>query len=143
MDYSQFDEPNNLSLSKFESMLKTNSVLFFDSAEFETIIHHYLENGKIALAKKAIKLGLDQHPSSTNLKLFQIEVYVFENKLDKAEKLLNVIHELEPLNEEVFIQKANICSKKDQHQEAIQLYQIHRSFHFSYLDGVLYSHVII
>ncbi len=39
-------------------MLKTNNVLFFDSEEFENIIHHYLEKGKIALAKKAIKLGL-------------------------------------------------------------------------------------
>ena len=46
-------------------MLKTNNVLFFDSDEFENIIHHYLEIGKIALAKKAIKLGLEQHPTST------------------------------------------------------------------------------
>jgi len=69
------NEHNNFSLEKFESMLKTNSVLFFDSEEFEEIVHHYLENGKIALAKKATKLGLEQHPSSTNLKLFQIEMY--------------------------------------------------------------------
>ena len=74
MEYSQYDDNNNLSLSKFESMLKTNHVLFFDSSEFENIIHHYLEIGKIGLAKKAIKLGLSQHPTSTSLKLFQIEV---------------------------------------------------------------------
>ena len=30
-----------MSLSKFESMLKTNSVYFFDSIEFEEIIQHY------------------------------------------------------------------------------------------------------
>ena len=48
---------NNLSLTKFESMLKTNNVLFFDSEEFEEIIHYYLNQGKVALAKKAIKLG--------------------------------------------------------------------------------------
>ena len=41
---------NNLSLSKFESMLKTNSVYFFDSLEFEEIIHYYIDSGKIALA---------------------------------------------------------------------------------------------
>ena len=44
---------------------------------FENIIHHYLTQGKISLAKKAIKLGLEQHPDSTNLKLFKIEIYVF------------------------------------------------------------------
>lgn len=119
MEFSQFDDNENLSLSKFESMLKTNNVLFFDSNEFENIIHHYLDNGKIALAKKAIKLGLEQHPDSINLKLFKVEVFVFENKLDEASKLLDTLYQLEPNNEEIFIQKANILSKQDEHQKAI------------------------
>lgn len=113
------NEDNNLPLTKFESMLKTNHVLFFDSEEFENIIHHYLSQGKVALAKKAIKLGLEQHPSSTNLKLFKVEVLIFENKLIPADNLLNALHELEPLNEEIYIQKANILSKQDNHSKAI------------------------
>lgn len=121
MEFSQYDD-NNLSLTRFESMLKTNSVLFFDSNEFENIIHHYLENGKIALAKKAIKLGLEQHPASINLKLFQIEVFIFEDKLDQADDLLEELNILEPLNEEIYIQKANILSKKDEHEKAIALF---------------------
>ena len=121
MEFSQYDENNNLSLTKFESMLKTNNVLFFDSNEFENIIHHYLDNGKIALAKKAINLGLQQHPASINLKLFQVEIFVFENKLDKADALLNELYEIEPNNEEIYIQKANIFSKKDEHLKAIHI----------------------
>lgn len=115
--------PNNneLPLTKFESMLKTNHVLFFDSEEFENIIHYYLDLGKLALAKKAIKLGLDQHPTSTNLKLFKVEVYVFENKLEQADVILNELYNLEPHNEEIYIQKANILSKRDQHLDAINL----------------------
>ncbi len=119
MEFSQHDDNNNVSLTKFESMLKTNNVLFFDSGEFENIIHHYLELGKIALAKKAIKLGLEQHPTSTNLKLFKIEIHIFENNLDLANNLLNDLHNIEPLNEEIYIQKANILSKQDKHEEAI------------------------
>ncbi|QQX76740.1 MULTISPECIES: tetratricopeptide repeat protein [Aequorivita] len=115
------NEHNNFSLEKFESMLKTNSVLFFDSEEFEEIVHHYLENGKIALAKKATKLGLEQHPSSTNLKLFQIEMYIFENQLDIADELLDELYQLEQSNEEIYIQKANIFSRRDMHKEAISL----------------------
>lgn len=121
MEFSQYDENNNLSLTKFESMLKTNNVLFFDSNEFENIIHHYLDNGKIALAKKAINLGIQQHPASINLKLFQVEIFVFENKLDKADELLNNLYEIEPANEEIYIQKANIFSKKDNHLKAIDI----------------------
>lgn len=118
------NEENNFSLTRFESMLKTNDVLFFDSEEFEDIIHHYLENGKIALAKKAVKLGLAQHPTSTNLKLFRVEILVFEDKLDLADGLLNELQDLESSNEEIFIQKANIFSKRDEHQKAIKMLEL-------------------
>jgi len=117
MQYSHEDE--NFPLTRFESMLKTNNILFFDSAEFENIIHHYLENGKIALSKRAIKLGLEQHPTSINLRLFQVEILVIENKFAEANELLDKLHSLEPTNEEIFIQKANVLSKQDEHQKAI------------------------
>ena len=114
------EEDYNLSLSKFESMLKTNKVLFFDSEEFEEIILHYLDMGKANLAKKALKLGLEQHPKSTGLKLVQVEMLVYDDKLDQAEKLLNELYAIEPTNEEIFIQKANIYSKRDQHEKAVE-----------------------
>ena len=120
MEFSHNDN-NNLPLTKFESMLKTNHVLFFDSEEFENIIHHYLNQGKIALAKKAIKLGLEQHPTSINLRLFKVEIFVFEDKLEEGDNLLNELYSLDPLNEEIYIQKANIFSKKDDHAQAIDV----------------------
>ncbi|RDK85508.1 tetratricopeptide repeat protein [Marinirhabdus gelatinilytica] len=118
------NEYNNFPLSRFESMLKTNDVYFFDSEEFEEIIQYYLENGKVALAKKATKLGLEQHPTSTNLKLFQIEMFIFENDLETAEALLDNLYALEQNNEEVYIQKANILSRRDDHKKAIQLLEM-------------------
>jgi tetratricopeptide (TPR) repeat protein len=114
------ENDNNLSLSKFESMLKTNKVFFFDSEEFEDIILHYLDIGKATLAKKALKLGLEQHPKSTGLKLVQVEMLIYDDKLDQAEKLLNELFAIEPNNEEIFIQKANIYSKRDKHEKAVE-----------------------
>ncbi|WP_062059521.1 tetratricopeptide repeat protein [Aquimarina longa] len=121
MKFNREEEENNFSITRYESMLRSNDVKFFDSDEFESIIHHYLENGKIAKAKKAISLGLSQHPSSVNLKLLQVEVLVFENRLDKADTLLAQLHAIEPENEEVYIQKANILSKQNNHIKAIEL----------------------
>lgn len=108
-----------MSLLKFESMLKTNNVIFFDLVEFEEIIVHYLDVGKISLAKKAVKLGLEQHPESVDLKLLLVESYLIDNEIEKATKLLNRIELLSPNNDEVFIQKATIKSKKGFHKEAI------------------------
>lgn len=121
MHLSEEEDDYNLSLSKFESMLKTNKVLFFDSEEFEEIILHYLDIGKANLAKKALKLALEQHPKSTGLKLVQIEMLVYDDKLDIAEKMLNELYAIEPTNEEIFIQKANIYSKRDNHEKAVEL----------------------
>ena len=134
MQLSNEEEDYNLSLSKFESMLKTNKVLFFDSEEFEEIILHYLDMGKAALAKKALKLGLDQHPKSVGLKLVQVEMLVFDDKLDIAEKLLNELYAIEPNNEEIYIQKANIYSKRDQHEKAVEFSKIALTYTEDFAD---------
>ncbi|WP_281228531.1 tetratricopeptide repeat protein [Flavobacterium aquiphilum] len=134
MQLSNEEEEYNLSLSKFESMLKTNKVLFFDSEEFEEIILHYLDMGKTALAKKALKLALEQHPRSSGLKLVQVEMLIYEDKLEIAEKLLNELYAIEPTNEEIYIQKANICSKRDQHEKAVEMLKIALEYTDDYAD---------
>lgn len=120
----QFSNDNeNIPLSKFELMLKTNSVYFFDSNEFEEIILFYLDNGKVSLAKKALQLGLEQHPTSVILRLAKVEMLIIDDKLDVAEKLLDQLQEIEPSNEEIYIQKSAIQSKKGNHIDAVESLQ--------------------
>ena len=54
------EEDYNLSLAKFESMLKTNKVFFFDSEEFEEIILHYLDMGKWSDLKQRIEAEIGE-----------------------------------------------------------------------------------
>lgn len=115
------NDDEDLSIQKFELMLKSNAIGFFDSSEFEEIIEYYLEEGKMALARKAIDLGISQHPASTNLRLYKAEMYIFDNQFDKAVHFLNELFEIEPQNAEIYIQKANIFSKTERHDKAIQL----------------------
>ncbi len=115
------NESQNQPIAKFESMLKTDDVYFFDAEDFEDIIHHYLNNGKISLAKKAIKIGLKQHPGAMDIRLLDIEVLVFENNLEVAEKLLDELQLMDNNNEEIYIQRANIYSKKDNHEAAVDM----------------------
>ena len=101
------------SIYRFEKMINDNSLLFFDSFEFESIVTYYLENGKIEYARKAIDLSLNQHPASSSLILLKIELYIHEDKINEADELLNSILINENLNEEICIVKANILSKKN------------------------------
>ena len=134
MNLSHEEEDRSLYLAKCDSLLKTNKVFFFDSEEFEDIILHYLDSGKINLAKKALKLGLEQHPKSTGLKLVQVEILVFDDKLEQAERLLNDLYAIEPTNEEIYIQKANIYSKRDQHDKAVELLKMALQYTDDYAD---------
>ncbi|MFS4456623.1 tetratricopeptide repeat protein [Maribacter sp. 2304DJ31-5] len=124
-------------ITKFESMLKTDDIYFFDAEDFEDIVHHYLNNGKISLAKKGIKIGLQQHPDAIELKLLNIEVMVFENNLAKAEILLDELQLLDANNEEIYIQRANILSKQDNHEGAVIL--LHKALELSQNSFDIYS----
>ncbi len=116
----QESDDDNLPLAKFELMLKTNDVYFFDSSEFEEIILHYTAIGKISLAKKALALGLKQHPQAISLKLVQIDLLIQDQKIDLAQHLLERLEMIAPSNDQVFLQKAVILSQKSKHKEAIE-----------------------
>ena len=117
------------SISKFERMLETNHLYFFDAQEFEDIIVHYLGFGENQLAKKALKMGLEQHPTSHELLLLQSEVFILDEKYDAASELLDFIENLSPHDEEIFLQRANIASKNNNHKDSI--IHLHRALELS------------
>ena len=44
---------------------------FFDVDEFEEIVEYYVEYGRISKAKRALEIGLSQHPDASSLKLLK------------------------------------------------------------------------
>ncbi len=123
-----------MSLSKFESMLKTNNVYFFDATEFEDIIDYYIEIGKQNLAKKALSLGLEQHPESSNLLILKAEMLIFDQEFNTAFRLLKRLEAIEPNNAEVYIQQADIYSKQNDHRKAVELLDIAMKYTDNLLD---------
>ena len=90
-DYSQ---DYSSSLKKFEEMLKTKFTYFFDAQEIESIALHYIDFGKINLAKKAIKIGNRQHPNNINILLLKSEILILEDKLESAKEILLFINKI-------------------------------------------------
>ena len=131
------DEGENTSIGRFRSMLKTNDIFFFDAIEFEEIINHYLSFGAFPLAKKAVKMGLSQHPASVDLKLLKVEILIMDRKIKEAENLLDEIHHLEPSNEDVFIQKAKLLSLQELHLQAIEV--LKQALEVSSDEGEIFS----
>ncbi len=122
-------EETQSSVLKFEQMLKTNLIYFFDAQEFEDIVVHYLGFGENQLAKKALKMALEQHPGSYELMLLQSEIFILEEKYESALELLEYIEKINPFDEEIALQKASISSKKGDHKASIN--QLHQALSFS------------
>ncbi len=109
------------SIYRFNEMLKTNFVYFFDVKEFQNISEYYLSIGEIQLSKKALSMGLSQHPNNLDLLLIKIEHLILDKRFTSAKKTLENLDLISPYNEEVFIQKASVESKLGNHLESINL----------------------
>ncbi len=109
------------SVLKFEDMLKTNTNYYFDSTEFINITHHYIDSANFSLAEKAISMGLQQHPSNIDLMLLNSELLIFNSNYDDAYKILDFVEEIDPINKEVYLQKATIYSKNNLGKKAIEI----------------------
>ena len=121
--YREFSNDSEAPVSRFEQMLKTNQVYFFDASEFEYIIQYYIDSGEVNLAKKALHLATKQHPFHTEILLLKSELLIFDGKFQEAQNVLDAIEEIEPSHQEIYIQKATIHSKKREHKKSIALLQ--------------------
>ena len=109
-------------------MLKTNSVFYFDSNDFISISHHYIDQANYKLASRAINMGLNQHPNNIDLMLLNSELLIFNSKYDDAYQILSFVEEIDPENREVYLQKATIYSKNNLSEEAIEILKNALSF---------------
>ena len=114
-----FGDFSDLPISRFESMLKTNEIKFFDASEFEEIGQYYIDAANLSMAKKAIEVGLNQHPDATELILLLIEYHTLTSSYEEARVLVDNLIAVEPLNPYAFQHLAVIQSKCNEHQEAI------------------------
>ena len=93
------NEDHKSPLARFELMLQSNRVYFFDATEFEEIVQYYIDSGSLRLAYKALEIGENQHPDHSGLKLLHVELMLLNNQFTEAEELIDELRDMEPYNE--------------------------------------------
>lgn len=121
--FREFSQDSDAPVTRFEQMLKTNQVYFFDAVEFESIVQFYIDTGEINLANKALEMAINQHPVHSDLLLLKSELLILDGNHQEADILLTTIEKIEPSNQEIYIQRATIYSKSKNHKESIRLLQ--------------------
>ncbi len=110
-------------IEKFERMLEDGVQLFFDVDEFEYIIDYYYDMHDISMSEKAIKEALQVYPSTSSFNIRKARVLAYRKKYYEALELLNDVELLEPANEEIYVNKAEIYSLMNQFELAIKEYK--------------------
>ena len=95
MKNPNFNEDHKSPLARFELMLHSNQVSFFDATEFEDIVQYYIDSGSLRLAYKALEINpqlFDAQHFKGCAKYFLEEIsicfrYAFELLSDISEKL--------------------------------------------------------
>jgi tetratricopeptide (TPR) repeat protein len=107
-------------IKKYENMLASNEIYFFDVDQFEEISEHYYFEGDFKRAIAVLDMARNQHPQASTLLLKRAQCLVSINKLDEAARELEVAESIEPNSEELMIARANLFSKKGHHGRAIR-----------------------
>lgn len=110
-------------IKRFEGMMKSNNMLFFDVDEFEALSDYYFESGRVDDALKVVEMGNAQHPTSSSFTVRKAQYYTATDQIIEAEEEIEKLESISPGSHELFMARAAINSKKGNHQKAIQFYK--------------------
>jgi len=88
---------------RYEEMLISNNVQYFDVFEFENIVEYYIDNFELNKALKAIHIAFQLHPNSINLLLKKCQLLLEDELPYEAIKILEQIQKIEKNNYEVYL----------------------------------------
>ncbi|MCY3998971.1 MAG: hypothetical protein OXE55_06415 [Flavobacteriaceae bacterium] len=108
-------------VERFDKMLKTRELYYFDVSEFEKIAIHYLNLGDYITTLTVLKYGLNQHPNNEDLLVIKTDVLMEQQKFEQAESLIKHLIHLSPRDEQYQLQLAIIFSFRNKKRECVEL----------------------
>ena len=112
-------EDSTLLVERFEKMMANDERYFYDVEEFEEIMDHYIDYGKINKALKVLEVAKSQHPNTVEFVLREAELFSMSNKPRKALELLQTVEAIEQHNADFHLTKATILSQLGDYEASI------------------------
>ncbi len=138
--FSNYDDYHFIDvINRFRDMQKMNRVGFFDIYEFENIIDYYIEQRDFKNAKDAAKIGINQHPNSSLLKLKFAQILIENGKPSEGLNILRSVEMLEYNNYELFLIKGVAFNLLGKINEAKKEFERAISISSDLRDEVIYN----
>jgi tetratricopeptide (TPR) repeat protein len=138
-DYFQEDGDIQKIIGRFENMLNHVEACFFDVYEFERIIDHYLDSNHFTKAIDAVRVGRNQHPASTSLRIKEAQVYAEKGESLKALGMLENLERTTEANNEIFMLKGMVLNQLGRITEAEKAFGRAVDLSYENTDDVLYD----
>ena len=110
-------------VERYEAMISSDAPSFFDLMELESLIEHYLQQGRHRKAQHVLKFASGLYPVSLSLQLREAQLMAGTGNVRLAIPRLRNLLAFEPTNDEIHLTLATLYSQLDQHQEAIHHYR--------------------
>ncbi len=117
------EEEQKQCVRRYEAMVQDRQRLFFDVEEFALIIGYYLDKVEFSSARQALELGLEQHPTSIDLRYWEADVLIHTGRLNRALEVLDGLQKIEPFNAAVHLHKGSIYSQLRNYRRAVEHYR--------------------
>ena len=126
-------------ISRFEDMMKSNTICYFDVCEFEIIIDYYLDQHNIKHAEEAVYTAMGQHPGSSEIKFRLAQLYIQSGKPAKGLQLLRGIENLESSNSDFYLLKGTAFNLLGKKEEATRAFDSAIRYTTEGKDDVIYN----
>ncbi|MCC7302766.1 MAG: tetratricopeptide repeat protein [Bacteroidia bacterium] len=110
-------------IQRFEAMLGSGVLYYFESQDYEEIIEYYFEQNDPPKAMKAIDLGLKQFPFSQAFNIKKAQLLSLQNRTQEALNLIGKVEMMEGHSHELLLTKGGIYSQMGLSDQAIQCYK--------------------
>ncbi|MEN8929092.1 MAG: tetratricopeptide repeat protein [Flavobacteriales bacterium] len=121
-DFDANNEEFKSLIKNIELKLKNKDSFYLDVEEIGNVCNYYLEKGIVNKALVILKIGLNLHPVSSEIRLHMAQVYLAQGEYKTALTFANKTLEIEPNNTEVLILKAEIFSYQGNHKKSVEFY---------------------
>lgn len=108
---------------KFNAMLRSGSVGYFDVCELEELTDHFLENFDHENAAKVAELAIQLHPDSLSAKYMAARGCAITGQHKQALALIGELESVEFLNEDIYLLKGSLLSELKEFKPAAESFK--------------------
>src|SRR5574344_2213985 len=138
---SNFHEEGEIieAVQRYEEMLKTGEMAYFDVFQFEHIIDSFMDEGKFFQALKVVELGQMQHPASISILAKKAHIYLNIGEITNSLAIVNNLLQIEDTNHELHLLKGSSHLLLGETEEAEESFAKAIRYSFEEKDDIYYN----